>query len=151
MRPSPTRAMAGGLAGTVLMALMMRFLAPMMIGHPMVIAEMLGKMMGNRWALGMLAHVTNGIIVFPFIYTFFVYEKIRGARVARGIVWGIILWFMGELVVMPMAGAGLFSANIGGMKTVIAALMGHVVYGSTLGAIAGKSESPEVKSKLKHP
>jgi len=46
--------MAGGLAGTVLMALMMRSLAPMMIGHPMDTAEMLGKMIGNNWALGML-------------------------------------------------------------------------------------------------
>ena len=36
--------MAGGLAGTALIALMMRSLAPMMIGHPMDTAEMLGKM-----------------------------------------------------------------------------------------------------------
>jgi len=93
----------------------------------------------------------NGIIVFPLIYTFFVYEKIKGAPVARGIVWGIILWLVAEIVFMPMAGAGLFSANLGGMKAVMAALIGHVVYGSTLGAIAGKSESPEVKSKLRHP
>jgi len=144
------KAMAGGLAGTVLMTLMMYFVAPMMLGHPMDIAAMLGKMMGNSWGLGMLAHLMNGIIVFPLIYTFFVYKNIKGAPVARGMVWGIILWLVAELIVMPMAGAGFFSANIGGMKAVMAALIGHVVYGGTLGAIVGESESPEVKPKLKH-
>ena len=150
MRPNLMKAIAGGLAGTVLMTLMMYFVAPMMLGHPMDIAEMLGKMMGNSWGLGMLAHLINGIIVFPLIYIFFVYERTKGAPVARGMIWGIILWLVAELVVMPMAGAGFFSADIRGMKAIMAALIGHVVYGGTLGAIAGESESPELKLEPKH-
>ena len=42
------RAVIGGLAGTVVFTLMMRFLAPAMIGHPMDIAAVLGTFTG--WA-----------------------------------------------------------------------------------------------------
>jgi len=39
-----------------------------------------------------------------------------------------------------MAGNGFFSSTNGGPKAVLVALMGHVVYGALLGAIAGKAE-----------
>jgi hypothetical protein len=43
------RAITGGLIGTIVFTLMMKFLAPMMIGHPMDIAAVLGTFTG--WAL----------------------------------------------------------------------------------------------------
>ena len=150
MKPNPMKVVAGGLAGTVLMTFMMYFIAPMMLGHPMDIAAMLGGMMGGNWLLGMAAHFMNGVIIFPLVYDFVAYKFLPGTPLLRGIIWGIVLWLVAEVVVMPMAGGGFFSANMGGMKAVMAALLGHVVYGSTLGAIAGESESPEVKPKLKH-
>ncbi len=42
---------------------------------------------------------------------------------------------------MPMAGTGFLMSNIGGMMAVMAALMGHLVYGGLLGAIAGNGET----------
>jgi len=36
-----------------------------------------------------------------------------------------------------MMGSGIFSMETGGMKAVVAALMGHLVYGAILGAITG--------------
>jgi len=51
------RAIIGGLAGTVVFTLMMRFLAPEMIGHPMDIAAVLGAFTG-------LGHVGRGVIHF---------------------------------------------------------------------------------------
>ncbi len=150
MRANLMRAMAGGLAGTVLMTFMMYFVAPMMLGHPMDIAAMLGGMMGGSWLLGMTAHFMNGVIIFPLVYGFVAYKFLPGTPLLRGIIWGIVLWFVAEVVVMPMAGGGFFGANIGGMNAVMVALIGHVAYGSTLGAIAGESELPEIKPRLKH-
>jgi hypothetical protein len=68
------KSMVGGLAGTVVMTLMMRFIAPMMLGHPMDIAAMLGNMMGGSWAIGMVAHLMNGIVIFPLAYAFLVFR-----------------------------------------------------------------------------
>jgi hypothetical protein len=45
-------------------------------------------------------------------------------------------------MIMPMAGAGFFMSEIGGMKAAVAALMGHIVYGGLLGVIAGGVETP---------
>ena len=41
------RAISGALAGTVVFTLMMKFLAPEMIGHPMDIAAVLGHSRGS--------------------------------------------------------------------------------------------------------
>jgi hypothetical protein len=137
MKPNLTKAIVGGLAGTVVMSLMMRFVAPMMLGHPMDIAGMLANMMGGVWAVGMAVHLMNGVVIFPLVYAFIAFRYLPGPPVLRGLLWGTVLWLAAETMVMPMAGAGFFSSEIGGVKAVMAALMGHLVYGALLGSIAG--------------
>ncbi|MDT8407920.1 MAG: hypothetical protein RQ715_11800 [Methylococcales bacterium] len=140
MKPSIIKAILGGIAGTLMMSLMMRFAAPMMVGQPMDIAAMLGNMMGGVYALGMAAHIMLGVLVFPLIYAFLVYRLLPGGPLIKGLSWGLVLWLIAETMVMPMAGAGFFMSEIGGMKAVMAALMGHLVYGGLLGVIAGKAD-----------
>jgi hypothetical protein len=41
-----------------------------------------------------------------------------------------------QTVVMPMMGAGLFSSAMGGVMAAMGSLIGHVIYGGLLGAIA---------------
>ena len=137
MKPRSLKSMAGGLAGTVAMTMMMRFVAPMMLGHPMDIAGMLGNMMGGSWVIGMAAHLMNGVVIFPLVYGFLAFRYLPGPPVLRGVLWGTVLWLVAEAMVMPIAGAGFFSSEIGGAKAVFAALMGHLVYGVLLGYIAG--------------
>lgn len=59
------KAIAGGFLGTVVMTMMMYFIAPIMLGGPMDVAAMLGSFLGGSWLLGMLMHLINGSIVFP--------------------------------------------------------------------------------------
>lgn len=139
MKPDITKAVLGGVVATIIMTLMMMFVAPMMTGMPMDIAAMLGGMLGG-YTMGMIAHIMMGVIVFPLIYVF-IYDNLPGAPVVRGLIWGIALWVAAVIVVMPMAGAGFLMSNIGGMMAVMAALMGHLVYGGLLGAIAGNGEN----------
>lgn len=141
MNPNIIKAILGGIVGTLMMSLMMRFAAPMMIGQPMDIAAMLGNMMGGVYALGMAAHIMLGVLVFPLIYTILVYRLLPGGPLIKGLTWGLILWLIAETMVMPMAGAGFFMSEIGGMKAVMAALMGHLVYGGLLGVIVGRADS----------
>jgi hypothetical protein len=145
MKPNLTKAIVGGLAGTVVMSLMMRFVAPMMLGHPMDIAGMLANMIGGVWAIGMAAHLMNGVVIFPLVYAFLVFRYLPGPPLLRGVIWGAVLWVVAETMVMPLAGAGFFSSEIGGLKAVMAALMGHLVYGALLGYIVGPvvQDAPE--------
>jgi uncharacterized membrane protein YagU involved in acid resistance len=137
MKPNLTKLFLGGLAGTAVMTLMMYFVAPMMLGQPMDIATMLGSVMGGSWALGMVAHFMNGAVIFPLVFAFVAASLLPGSATVKGVGWGVVLWLVAQLVVMPMMGAGVFSANAGGMMAAVASLMGHVVYGGLLGTIGG--------------
>lgn len=143
MHPNPVRAMAGGFAGTVVMTAMMYMVAPMM-GLRMDIAEMLGSMLGNNWMAGMMMHFVNGTIIFPLIYAYLLYAWLPGSPTAKGTAWGVILWVLAQVVVMPMMGGGFFSMAMGGMMAAVGSLIGHLLYGSILGAIAGAPEARSV-------
>ena len=137
MRPSVARAIAGGFVGTVLLTLMMRFVAPMMTGQRMDIAAKLGDMMGASSAMGLVMHLLNGSVIFALIYVYILYRFLPGAPWLKGVLSGVVLWLGLEIVMMPMMGGGVFSSQMGGMKMVVAAMIGHLVYGATIGGIAG--------------
>src|SRR5215469_15746384 len=133
MKPNPIKAILGGVAGTAVLTMMTLKVAPMILGHPMDIPAMMSAMMGGPPLLGWVAHIMLGVIVFPFVYTFVAFRLLPGPPPLRGILWGIALWMVVEIMVMPMAGNGFFSSTNGGAKAVMVALMGHMVYGGLLG------------------
>ena len=136
MKPNIWKTIAGGFIGTVMLTLMMRFVAPMM-GVRMDIVAKLGEMTHTGMAGGLFVHFLNGTVIFPLIYAYLLYRFLPGAPWQKGLLWGAILWLVLETVMMPMTGGGIFSRETGGMKAVMAALIGHLVYGAILGAIAG--------------
>ncbi len=137
MKPEIKMAVIGGAAGTVLMTMMMMFMAPMMTGMPMDIAAMMGNMLGG-YTMGMIAHIMMGVIVFPLAYVLVAYGFLPGSPLVKGLLFGIVLWVLAATMVMPMAGGGFLMSNIGGMMALVASLIGHLVYGGLLGAIAGE-------------
>jgi len=140
MKPEIQMAVLGGVAGTLVMTMMMMFIAPMITGMPMDIAALIGSMIGDNYMFGMVVHIMMGVVIFPLIYVFVLYERLPGAPWLKGVIWGIVLWVGAATVIMPMAGAGFLMSNIGGMMALVAALMGHIVYGGLLGVIAGSGE-----------
>ena len=133
------RAALGGFVGMLAMTAMMYMVAPMM-GLHMDIAAMLGKALGVGWAAGLVMHFVNGTLIFPAVYAFVVASSLPGGPVVKGTMWGVILWLIAQLVVMPMMGAGVFSSEMGGMMAAGGSLVGHLLYGALLGAIAGAPE-----------
>jgi uncharacterized membrane protein YagU involved in acid resistance len=121
------------------MTAMMYVVAPMM-GLRMDIAAMLGSMLGGSWAAGMVLHFVNGSLIFPAIYVYALYGFLPGSPVIKGSAWGIALWLMAQLVVMPMMGGGVFSSAMGGMMAAAGSLVGHLLYGSLLCVIAGGAD-----------
>ena len=130
------RAALGGFVGTLVMTAMMYMVAPMM-GLRMDIAAMLGSMLGGSWAAGMVLHFINGTLILPAIYAYALAGWLPGSPAIKGTIWGIALWLIAQVVVMPMMGAGLFSSAMGGMMAAMGSLVGHLLYGSLLAAIAG--------------
>ncbi len=135
--PDIIRAVLGGFVGTVAITLMMYFVAPIMVGTKMDIAQMLGSLLGDSWWAGLGMHFLNGTLVFPLIYAFVLFGVLPGGPALKGITWGVILWLLAQVVVMPMMGAGFFSANAGGLMVAMGSLLGHLVYGWLLGLFTG--------------
>jgi len=137
VKPNVGRAIAGGLVGTILLTLMMRFVAPMMTGQRMDIAGKLGEMTGMGPTAGMIMNFLFGSVVFALIYAFVLFRFLPGAPWQKGVLSGVLFWLGLETLTMPMIGGGFFSSQMGGMKIVVAALIAHLVYGAALGGIAG--------------
>ena len=126
------RAIVGGLAGTIVFTLMMKFLAPAMIGHPMDIADVLGRFTGLGTPTGAVMHFVLGTIGFAIGFVI-VGPYLPGPGWLRGVTFMVAVWFLAGLVAMPILGVGLF---FGGPKEATAALLGHIVLGAILGLIA---------------
>jgi hypothetical protein len=127
----------GGFIGTVAITMMMYLMAPMMLGQPMDVAKMLGSMLGDNWGAGMVMHFVNGTVIFPLVYAFLLYGILPGSPAVKGITWGVGLWLLSQVVVMPMMGAGFFSGSV---MAAMGSLIGHFAYGLLLGWIAGSSK-----------
>lgn len=126
------RAISGGLAGTVVFTLMMKFLAPEMIGHPMDIAAVLGAFTGLGTSAGVVMHFLLGTLGFAIGFVI-VGPYLPGPGWLRGVVFMTAIWFLAGLIAMPILGVGFF---FGGAKEAIAALFGHVALGAILGMVA---------------
>lgn len=140
MKPKIGNAILGGLVGTVVMTLMLYMVAPLM-GIRMDIAGSLGQMLGGSWTLGLVMHFFNGSLIFSLIYALLLYRVLPGGPIAKGVVWGVALWLIAQLMVVPMMGGGIFSSKMGGMMAAVGSLVNHVVYGGLLGWIAGEPQA----------
>ena len=126
------RAISGALAGTVVFTLMMKFLAPKMIGHPMDIAAVLGAFTGLGTSAGVVMHFLLGTLGFAIGFVI-VGPYLPGPGWLRGIIFMAAVWFLAGLIAMPILGVGLF---FGGIKEAMAALFGHAALGAILGMVA---------------
>jgi predicted cobalt transporter CbtA len=125
-----------GLAGTLVMSILM-VMAPVMGMPKMDMGEMLGTMnpmVTLPYWMGWIMHFIIGIIL-TGIYAAFFLNLLPSDSWKRGLIWGLIPFFVAQLLVMPMMGAGVFSG--GNMGMIMGSLIGHLVYGGVAGFVYG--------------
>ena len=87
--------------------------------------------------VGWLLHFMIGTLGWGYLFALaFKYLPTRSAAVKGGL-FGTAAWLLMMVMVMPMAGAGLFGLHLG-IGAPIATLMLHWIYGAVLGATYGK-------------
>jgi len=128
------KAILAGLSGTVAMTALM-LMAPMMGMPPMNIGNMLGAMMGGIVALGWVAHFMIGTVL-AVLYAALFANRLPGPAVIRGMLFALLPWLLAQIALMPMMGAGFFS---GSLMAAGGSMMGHLVFGATIGAIYGQN------------
>jgi uncharacterized membrane protein YagU involved in acid resistance len=68
--------------------------------------------------------------------------RIPGPAPIRGALYGLLPWAMAMIAVMPMMGMPLFG---GAVPMALGSLIGHLVYGATLGSIYAGAEGAAVR------
>jgi uncharacterized membrane protein YagU involved in acid resistance len=115
----------GGLAGGVVFGLMMQ----LMDFIPMI-AALVGS---DSVAVGWLVHLAISVFIGAvFGLALSSRQASLGAWTAMGLVYGVIWWVLGPLLLMPAKlGMPVFQFN----DTVWKSLMGHMIFGLVLGAV----------------
>jgi hypothetical protein len=127
------KAIGGGLLGTLVQTLMVYGVAPVLGGQSIHVAVL----RAHACAPGMLAHLLSGCVLFPLGYLWLSSQVFSGPPVLQGMLWAGLLWCTAEVIMAPLLGAGVFSPALGGFPAALLALAGYLVYGATLGSIAG--------------
>ena len=135
LKPKLPRALVGGFVGTVLFTLMGMFVAPKVLGQPMDVAALIAPLLGGSHTAGVIAHFVTGTIVFPIAYLVLGIRWLPGPGWLRGALFLIPLYLVAMVVVMPFLGQGLFFDSA---PKAMVALMGHIVFGLSMGAIIGR-------------
>ncbi len=113
----------GGLVGGLVFGLMMAMMGMM---------SMIASLVGSQSSLvGWLLHLAiSAFIGVTFALLFGDRSTGYGSGLLWGIVYGIIWWVLGPLVIMPaMMGMPLFMFN----SMTMMSLVGHIIYGALLG------------------
>lgn len=139
-RRKGARLAVAAVVATVVLEMMMRVGAPNMLGIPPMnpanlITSILGLPPGH--VVGVVLHFGLALVAFPVGYIIIAYRHFPGPYVLRGALWGVLLWLVAMVVVVPLAGMPVF---FGFGMPMMAALVAHVVYGIILAAIIGKPE-----------
>jgi hypothetical protein len=126
------RAVAAGAIGTgVLTAL---WLVEPAIGLPNIaVGQILSTFMSVSVAQlhvgiagGWAVHLLVGILL-AIAYAAFAADHLPGPPVARGALYGALVFILAQIVFMPLVGAGFFSR--GDTELLLGSLLGHLAYG----------------------
>ena len=134
------RGVVSGLAATAVLSMIMVAKGMMGLMPQLDVIGMLSNMMSTAPAIGWIMHFVIGALAWGLGFVVF-YRFLPGrSDVTRGIALGVAAWVMMMLVVMPMAGAGIFGLKMG-MVAPVMTLMLHVIYGAVLGFVYSKLAS----------
>jgi uncharacterized membrane protein YagU involved in acid resistance len=86
-------------------------------------------------AVGWTIHLVVGVTL-ALVYAAAFVGRLPGPPITRGLLYGLLIFLLAQLVFVPLVGAGTFSR--GDPPMLIGSLMGHLVYGGLIGAIYGR-------------
>ena len=120
----------GGIIGGVPFGMLMGMMGML----PMVAMLVKSESAVVGFVLHMVISTLTGI---AFAYIFGAKISSIGSGTKSGLIYGVIWWFLGPLIVMPMMlGMGMM-LSVEGMLNAMPSLMGHLIFGGILGAYYG--------------
>jgi uncharacterized membrane protein YagU involved in acid resistance len=86
-------------------------------------------------AIGWVIHFIIGMLL-ALLYAAVFAHRLPGTPLSRGMLYGVLVFVVAQLVFMPLVGGGVFSR--GDLELLAGSLLGHLVYGGLTGWIYGE-------------
>ena len=129
------RGLLAGLVATVVLSGLMLMKQAMGLMPQLNPVMMISHMLRAPLAVGWVMHVMIGTVIWGLLYAW-LNPLLAGPQWLRGVEFATGAWLIMMIMLMPMAGAGVFGLKMG-MMAPVATLMLHWIYGAVLGAIYG--------------
>lgn len=138
-----------GLIATLVLSAAMLFKQSMGVMPELDPIDMITTMMGaGSRAAGWFGHFVIGTIFWGGAFAI-IGPHLPGPYWLRGVSFAIGAWLVMMIVVMPMAGAGLFGLGRG-TKVAVATLLLHVLFGLVIGSAYGFFDKLDKASTATH-
>jgi hypothetical protein len=125
-----------GVVATIILSLMMLIKGKAGVMPGLDIISMVAGMMGGALFFGWVMHFMSGVgygVVFHLTY-----DKLpTNSLIIKGVILGVVGWLVMMLMLMPMAGAGLFGMKIGFMAPIMTRVL-HAIFGAVLRFVYNK-------------
>ncbi len=134
-----SRGVIAGIAGTAALSVLMVMKNLMGVMPQLDVIGMLGGMMQVPPAVAWVIHFMIGAIwglLFAVLYR----HIPGGSAIVKGMVLLTGAWLLMMVMVMPMAGAGLFGMKLGMMAPLMTWVL-HLVFGVVMGLVYGRPQS----------
>jgi Family of unknown function (DUF6789) len=155
METNIAKGMIAGFAATVVLSVLMVMKSMMGVMPEMnaigMLTGMAHQFMGTPATplVGWLLHFMIGGFAWGILFAALVRVIPGKSPTIKGMVFGTAAWLLMMVMVMPMAGAGLFAVNLG-IGAPIATLMLHWVFGAVLGGVYAKLAATTPALARKH-
>ena len=132
------KAVVAALVATIVLSLLFVMKDVMGIMPQLNLPRMIAGMMGMPDApiAGWAVHFFIGVVVYGAALALLDEHLPGNSKIGHGVLLATVGWLMMMVVLMPMAGAGLFGLNLG-VSAPIMTLMLHLIFGAVLGAYYG--------------
>ncbi len=134
-----SRGVVAGLAGTAALSVLMVMKGMMGVMPQLDVIGMLGGMLHVPPAVAWVVHFMIGA-VWGLLFAALYRHLPGGSAIIKGMVLLTGAWLLMMVIVMPMAGAGLFGMKLGMMAPVMTWGL-HLVSGAVMGLVYGRPPS----------
>src|SRR5680860_510217 len=107
------KGMAAGFAATLVLSALMVMKSMMGLMPELDVIAMISKMMGASLSMSWIAHLMIGTVVWGGLFVWLAPYLPGGSYWFKGVIFGVGVWLMMMIALMPMAGAGLFGMALG--------------------------------------
>lgn len=149
-----TRGLLAGFCATLVLSAFMIAKTFLGIPPPMSVIHLLAGLGHNLFGIpaapifGWGAHFAIGTVLWGLIFAA-LHARLPGSPIVKGLVFATGAWLLMMIILMPLAGKGLFAAGAG-PGVAIATLILHWIYGVALGVVMGGATSPANVSGSRH-